>query len=130
MITIHDKDFNIVRHNKARHRLFGYGLPESSDRVKCFEYYHGTGAPPEECPSCRCLLTGKQAVFETFEPHLYMFMELRAIPRFDSSNRLTGLIHIVRDITERKRGEEEKARLNSNFFKPRKWRLSARLQVA
>jgi nitrogen-specific signal transduction histidine kinase/ActR/RegA family two-component response regulator len=36
-----------------------------------------------------------------------MFVEIRAIPRFDSNNQLIGLIHIVRDITERKRMEEE-----------------------
>jgi two-component system, cell cycle sensor histidine kinase and response regulator CckA len=120
MITIHDKDFNIVRHNKAAAQALR--LPDclSSDRVKCFEYYHGTGAPPEGCPSCRCLLTGKQAVFETFEPHLNIFMELRAIPRLDATNRLTGLIHIVRDITERKRGEEEKARLEQQLLQAQK----------
>jgi hypothetical protein len=34
-------------------------------------------------------------------------MEIRAIPRLDDNGRLTGLIHIVRDITKRKLSEEE-----------------------
>jgi two-component system sensor histidine kinase AtoS len=35
-----------------------------------------------------------------------MFLEIRAMPRFDNNNHLIGLIHVVRDITERKRVEE------------------------
>ncbi len=41
-----------------------------------------------------------------FEPHLNKFIEIRAIPRFDSKSNLTGLIHVVRDITKRKHAEE------------------------
>jgi HD-GYP domain-containing protein (c-di-GMP phosphodiesterase class II) len=35
-----------------------------------------------------------------------MFIEIRAIPRLDSRHRLIGLIHVVRDISERKKSEE------------------------
>jgi PAS domain S-box-containing protein len=35
-----------------------------------------------------------------------MFLEITAIPRFDGSGQLKGLLHIVRDITERKRATE------------------------
>ncbi len=36
-----------------------------------------------------------------------MYLELSAIPRFDSSNNIAGLIHIARDITERKKLEDQ-----------------------
>ncbi len=55
-----------------------------------------------------------------FEPHLNMFIEIRAIPRFDRSGNLTGLVHIVRDITARKRGEEEKAKLGGQLLHAQK----------
>ncbi len=106
MITVHDRDFNIIRHNKAAEKILGLPVPEPAG-TKCFKYYHGTDRPPENCPSCRCLKTQKSSTFEYFEPHLNMFLEIRAIPRFDSDNRLVGLIHIVRDLTGRKRIEEE-----------------------
>jgi len=35
-----------------------------------------------------------------------MFLEITAIPRFDGSGQLKGLVHIVRDITERKPATE------------------------
>ncbi len=111
VITVHDKDFNIIRHNQAAEKMLGLPNLLIPKGIKCYKYYHGRNSPPEACPSCACLATGEEAIFELFEPHLNMFIEIRAIPRFDSSNRLTGVIHIVRDITERKRTEDEKAAL-------------------
>jgi PAS domain S-box-containing protein len=106
MITIHDKDFNIVLANKAASKILG--LPALSvSKEKCFKYYHGKEQPPQGCPSCECLKTGRPELFEIYEPHLKMFLEIRAIPRFDKNNRLTGLIHVARDITERKKAEKE-----------------------
>lgn len=106
MITIHDSDFNIIRANKAAKEILGLPFLEVSG-AKCFEYYHGTGCPPEGCPSCECLKTGMPAVTEIFEPHLNKHIEIKAIPRFDSRHQLIGLIHVVRDITEQKENEKK-----------------------
>ncbi len=106
MITIHDKDYNIIRANKAAERILN--LPMLSTEIaKCHKFYHGIDSPPEGCPSCSCLKTEKPAVFEVFEPHLNAYLEIGAIPRFDNNNNLSGLIHVVRDITNRKKIEEE-----------------------
>jgi two-component system cell cycle sensor histidine kinase/response regulator CckA len=107
MITIHDKDFNIIHCNTAAKRLLGLPNPVTSDVIKCYQYYHGKGCPPETCPSCRCLQTQQQAVSELFEPHLNMFLEITAIPRFDKEGHLAGLVHIVRDFTERKQLQKQ-----------------------
>lgn len=106
MVTVHDRDWNIIRSNKAAEKILGLPILEITPEQKCFKYYHGTERPPERCPSCECLKTGQPATFELFEPYLNMFIEIRAIPRFDSNNNLIGLIHVVRNITERKRAEE------------------------
>lgn len=107
MVTVHDKDWNIIRANKAAEKMLGLPFLEKTADTKCFKYYHGTEKPPEGCPICSCLKTGESAIFEIFEPHLNMFIEIRAIPRFNSDNNLIGLIHVVRDITERKKAEEK-----------------------
>ncbi len=101
MITIHDMNFNIIRSNKAAEKILGLPFMEITE-AKCHEYYHGKDRPPEECPSCECYQTGQPASFELFEPHLKKYLEVRAMPRVDINNRLTGLIHVVRVITERK----------------------------
>jgi PAS domain S-box-containing protein len=101
VITIHDMDFNIIRANKAAKKMLG--LPDLNiNQAKCYQYYHGKDSPPDECPSCECFKTEKQATFEMYEPHLDKFLEVRAMPRFDSNHQMIGLIHVVRDITERK----------------------------
>ena len=112
MITIHDENYNIIRSNKAAKTHLG--LPELNKifEAKCFKYYHGNDNPPKGCPSCDCLKTGLPGVFELFEPHLNLHLEIRAIPRFDMDNHLIGLVHVVRDITERKKEEASIVKLS------------------
>ncbi|HWR57821.1 MAG TPA: PAS domain S-box protein, partial [Thermodesulfovibrionales bacterium] len=104
-ITIHDTDFNITRANKAAEDLLGLPFLTIS-RKKCYESYHGTGCPPEGCPGCVTLKTGKVSSAEMFEPYLNKYIEVKAFPRFDQNGSLTGLIHVVRNISERKLAEE------------------------
>lgn len=107
MVTVHDKDFNIIHANKAAEKILGLPLIKDLAETKCFRFYHGTEMPPEGCPSCSCLKTGESASFELFEPHLNMQIEIRAIPRFDSSHNIIGLVHVVRDITEHRKLEAQ-----------------------
>ncbi len=107
MITVHDKDFNIIYANRMAMEKLKIPELDGGNTHKCFKYYHGTQCQPAGCPSCNCLKTGKSANFEVFEKHLNAFIEIRSMPRFDSSGNLIGLIHIARDITERKEAEKE-----------------------
>ncbi len=107
MITIHDKDFNLIKANKAAEKLLKLPDLEKIVNAKCYNYYHGMNSPPEGCPSCDCLNTGEPCNFEIFEPHLNSFVEIRVIPRFNMNNEIDGLIHVVRDISARKRMEEK-----------------------
>ena len=105
-ITIHDMEFNIINSNNAAKDLLGINLKKILSQ-KCFKTYHGTDCPPEGCPSCSVLKTGKPASSEVFEPHLKKYIEIRAFPRFDIKGKLIGLLHIVRDISARKNMEIE-----------------------
>lgn len=104
MITLHDRDFNIIRANKAAEKILG--LPYLLPGTKCYKYYHGSDDPMAGCPSCDCLKSGMPVSFEMFEPYLNMYLEIQSIPRFDANKKLAGLLHVVRDITERKKMEE------------------------
>ena len=115
MITVHDKDYNIIHANKAAEKILNIPLLKSK-KSKCFEYYHGEISPPKGCPSCECIKTGKPVAFETYEPHLNKFLEIRAMPQFDDKKQLIGVIHIVRDITERKQMEDEITSLKKHLL--------------
>lgn len=111
MITIHDRDFNIILANKAAKETLNMPILDFKKINKCYEYYHGTKSAPSECPSCGCLKTEEPAAFEIYEPHLKKYVEIRAIPRFNNDHKLIGLIHIVRDISVRKKIEDEHNKL-------------------
>ncbi len=106
MITVHDKDLNIIHYNKAAEKILGLPFLNVT-KDKCFQFYHGTECPPVGCPSCQTFKTGVLSTVEIFEPHLNMFIEIRAIPRFDSQHQIIGLIHVARDITEHKKLEDQ-----------------------
>jgi PAS domain S-box-containing protein len=114
MITIHDENFTILRSNKAAASILGLPWLEVG-RAKCYDYYHGAGGPPADCPSCESLRSNEPTIQERYEPHLGRFLEIHAIPRKDAQGRTIGLIHVVRDITERKRAEEERAALEARL---------------
>jgi len=105
-ITIHDKDFNIIRANKAASKMLGLPFINILSQ-KCYESYHGADCPPKRCPSCQTLKTGIPVVTEMFEQKLNKYLGIKALPRFDRDNNLIGLVHIVRDITHQKHLEEE-----------------------
>ena len=65
MVTVHDKDFNIIRANKSAERIFGVPFSKIAN-TKCYKNYHGKERPPEGCPSCECLKTMKPTSFEMF----------------------------------------------------------------
>ncbi|MDO8282925.1 MAG: PAS domain S-box protein [Thermodesulfovibrionia bacterium] len=106
MITIHDKNFNIIQANQAA--LNTLHLPNSAPgkQLKCYQYYHRTSSPPEKCASCECITTGKPTTFEMYEPAFDKHLEVRAMPRFNKENEIVGVSHIVRDISYRKASEQ------------------------
>jgi len=107
MIIIHDKDLNIIHANKTAQQILNLPSLEINRIIKCYENYHEKDHPPQRCHMHKCLETKIPDIFEMFEPQLNMFFEVRAIPKFDSDGHPAGLIHFIRDMTERRRSEEK-----------------------
>lgn len=105
-ITIHDMDFNVIRANKAAEKLLGLPFKKIIGQ-KCFSSYHGTDLPPERCASCQTLKTEKASTTEIFEPYLSKYLKVAVLPQFNEKGQLNGLVHVVNDITDRKRMEKE-----------------------
>jgi len=103
-IFILDADQRIVRTNQAAEDLFQRPADAMSGR-HCWEIVHGTTEPIPECP----LLRVRQSLQrETRELRMGEFwFEVTVDPILDAENRLTGVVHIMSDITERKQAEEK-----------------------
>ncbi|RLE46076.1 MAG: hypothetical protein DRJ31_10435 [Candidatus Methanomethylicota archaeon] len=106
LVSIHDKNFNIIRANKALASAFQME-PKDVLGHTCYELIHGSKEPRPDCPFRQTLKTGKPAKREFFEPHLGIYAEVCCSPIFNSEGEVTTAIHVIRDITDRKRAEED-----------------------
>jgi len=110
MVSIQDTDFKLVMVNRAFADALGLDAERLSGK-KCYEVIHGTDAPWPSCPHMRTLETGRPHTDEFFEPRLGLHVEVSASPLRDEEGNLCGTVHIIRDITARKRAERENAEL-------------------
>jgi PAS domain S-box-containing protein len=97
-----DAQHNVRAANRATLVATGKSQ-EQLQHLKCYEIFHGTDRPPQDCPLQRMLETGR---LETLE------MELEALggvylvsctPVLDDNGHLKEAIHIATDITEHKK---------------------------
>ena len=107
MVSIQDKDFKLVRVNKAYADSVGMRQEELKGK-DCFAVVHGTACPVENCPHHETLETQKTVTREIFEPRLGTYCEVTTSPVFNKNGELSGTVHIIRDITERKKTEQLK----------------------
>jgi PAS domain S-box-containing protein len=105
-ISIHDKDNRIVRVNKALADALKTTPKELLGKV-CHEVIHGTEEPPGNCPCRQTLRTSKPATIEMFEPNLGIHFQESTSPIFDKKGEVIGSVHIIRDVTNQKRMEEQ-----------------------
>jgi PAS domain S-box-containing protein len=110
LLCILDKEQRIIRVNKH----FGEILrvpPAAIEGHYCFQKIHGTDHSLPFCPHVKALKSGKTETTEYFEPKLGFHIEETISPVFDKNGTLTGTIHIMKDVTERKKAEEENSLL-------------------
>ena len=109
-----DKDLNILQHNRAFAELLGR-KPEDITGKKCHELVHGLKQPPDFCATCASMKERRSIKAELYEPYLGKHLAVSADPTFDSNGNFEFAVHIIRDITERKKAEEELGASESKF---------------
>ena len=105
-VSIHNRDYRITRLNKAFARMVGVELKELIGR-NCFEVVHGTDEPCPNCPHRQALKDGKPHAAEFFEANLGIHLDVSASPIINEKGEVMATVHVVRDITERKKIEED-----------------------
>jgi PAS domain S-box-containing protein len=106
LVSIHGEDFKITRVNMAFADVFGMHPKEIIGKI-CYELVHGTKEPCLNCPLKQTFETKKPCTVEFFEPNLGIHLEVAASPIFDEQGEVVGVVRVARDITERKRMEEQ-----------------------
>ncbi len=106
MISIQDDHFSILRANQAFADFFHLKLEEIIGR-KCFELLHGTCEQQQTCPCRQIQQTKKPATLEYYESYLAKHLQISASPLFNEAGEITGSIHIIKDITERRKKDDQ-----------------------
>jgi PAS domain S-box-containing protein len=111
-ISILDKDLNILSTNRTMEEWYSHQMPLAGK--KCYEAYHGRAEQCMICPSVRTLESGKvdlEVVPMTGPDGVRGWLEVYTFPFLEfGTGHLIGVIEYVRDISARKRIEEELSR--------------------
>jgi len=110
LIAIMDDNYRIVRINKAMADRLGI-LPGEAIGLTCYEHVHGTKEPSPFCPYKKMIADGCVQTAEIYEDKLGGDFLVTVSPLHDAMGRLAGCVHVARDITQRKRSEEEREAL-------------------
>jgi PAS domain S-box-containing protein len=113
-VSIHDRDFRIVRANRSLSNLFKMEPREVIGRY-CYELLHGSSGPCSECPYIRTMETKMPATLESFHDGWGIYIEITTSPIFNEIGEVINCVHIVRDITERKKAQLARERLNQKL---------------
>ena len=109
-ISILDNEMNIIRVNPVIEQWYSHNSPLVGK--KCYQAYHNQNEPCAVCPTLITMKTGESA-FEVVprtgpDNEISGWLDLHSFPMFDTeTGKIIGVIEYVRDITERKRTEEQ-----------------------
>lgn len=107
-IYLLDRDGHILQCNAAT--SLSLNLPvEKIIGNKCHELFHGACACIPDCPMQRTLASGKRESIELQQGD--QWFNITTDPVFDKKGDIVSTVHIVRDITERKRAAAEREEL-------------------
>ncbi|MCL5942961.1 MAG: PAS domain S-box protein [Actinobacteria bacterium] len=105
-VSVHDNDYRILKVNRAMAEFFG---AEPADLLgkRCHELYHGTDFPCDRCPFPETARTGEAVMVEIDDPHLGIPLLITTSPLVGEDGRPRGCVHVARDLSERRRLEEQ-----------------------
>lgn len=110
-----DAEGRIIQSNGKFERLIGLDKEAVVNR-HCFECAHGSSDFIKSCPAARVKQTGRRETEEIEDIERGLWLEVTVDPIRDGSGEITRVIHIVRDITERRQADEAKRLFSSQLL--------------
>ncbi len=112
LLTIRDKDYRIIRVNKAALKRFGLKAEELIGK-KCFEIFRHSDQPCAGCYVSETLTTKSPVSVELESQYLKGMFRFYTFPILGETGDLIGVVELAREITEEKRLEIEKDVVNN-----------------
>ncbi len=105
IVFIQSEDFTIIKANKALLEALKT-QPEDIVGKKCHEVFHKANEPWGNCPFKQTKRDKKPHMEEVDDPNIGMPLLITTSPIFDNNGKLTGSVHIAKDLTERRKAEQ------------------------
>ena len=105
LVMILDPECRIVRVNERAVQYFNLPINQIVGQY-CHTLILGTDNAPEQCPSVKTIKTKKHEETETYLDEKGQWVFASADPILDDKGNISGLVLIVKDISDRKRSEE------------------------
>ncbi|MFH1350835.1 MAG: CHASE2 domain-containing protein [Pseudomonadota bacterium] len=118
-IAIHHRDCTIARANKTADHIFGNPLLELLEK-RCLLFRDTVKNSPDQGIDERNPGIEEAIIEEIYDPGLNKHLEIKALPRFDEDRQFSGMVQIVRDITERVTTEERERQLQIQLIQAQK----------
>lgn len=106
VVFILDREQCIRRINRAAARLLQID-PDTAVGQPFYPLVHGSDSPPEDCPQQEALLKGVNLTRERLIPAFNVVFEETTSPLFGEDGFPLGVVHVWRDLTERREAEEK-----------------------
>lgn len=81
--------------------------PQNTVGLTCYKAVHGLDEPPSFCPHLKLLEDGQEHTTEIHEDRIGGDFIVSVSPLYDSKGNLMGSVHVARDITERKKADNQ-----------------------
>jgi PAS domain S-box-containing protein len=107
MVVIISRDYRIVKANRAAAASLGAGQEELIGMNCHALHHHQDRRLPDQCPCGVTFGEGKPSTREFYEPRSERFLEVSTSPILNSEGEVAEVVHITKDITWRKKMEEE-----------------------
>ncbi|MBN1933754.1 MAG: PAS domain-containing protein [Anaerolineae bacterium] len=127
-ISVLDRDLTILQVNRWMERLYQEHMPLIGK--KCFAVYQRRDSPCPWCPSLATLGSGQAQTEIVPYPDVDApsgWIELSAFPLKGADGQVSGVIEYVKDITQRIKAEEERAKLQERLMQAQKMEAIGRL---
>jgi PAS domain S-box-containing protein len=111
-ICVLDPEWTILQCNQVTSEIFGMSA-EAMVGHKCYEFVHHTADPIPNCPVRRMKATQKREI-ELLELG-DRWVQITADPILDAEGAVTGIVHIIRDITYLKHVQDELQRYSEQL---------------
>ncbi len=123
-IWVLDREHRIKRSNKAAEQLFGQTKEQMLGR-QCWEIMHHGDTAIDHCPTVRTRQSLAREILELETPAGWF--AVTADPILDAEGKYNGTVHIISDITDRKREEMEREKMQAQFLQAQKMESIGRL---